>query len=52
VRQIIGPDVSFYQDNPGTPQEINFVRMNQTIALKPEATLRSKHGMKMHVESI
>jgi len=30
VRQIIGPDVSFYQDDPGTPQEINFVRMNQT----------------------
>ena len=30
MRQIIGPDVSFYQDDPGTPQEINFVRMNQT----------------------
>jgi GH25 family lysozyme M1 (1,4-beta-N-acetylmuramidase)/uncharacterized protein YgiM (DUF1202 family) len=30
ARQIIGPDVSFYQDDPGTPQEINFVRMNQT----------------------
>ena len=30
VRQIIGADVSFYQDDPGTPQEINFVRMNQT----------------------
>jgi GH25 family lysozyme M1 (1,4-beta-N-acetylmuramidase)/uncharacterized protein YraI len=29
VRQIIGPDVSFYQDDPGTPQEINFVRMNE-----------------------
>jgi hypothetical protein len=25
---------------------------NQTIALKPEATLRSKYGMKMRVESI
>ena len=25
---------------------------NQTIALKPEATLRSKHGMKMSVGSI
>ena len=30
MRQIIGPDVSFYQDDPGTPQEINFVRMNLT----------------------
>ena len=30
ARQVIGPDVSFYQDDPGTPQEINFVRMNQT----------------------
>ena len=52
MRQIIGPDVSFYQDDPGTPQEINFVQMSQTIALNPEATLRSKHGMKMRVESI
>ena len=30
ARQIIGPDVSFYQDDPGTPQEINFERMNLT----------------------
>ena len=29
MRKIIGPDVSFYQDDPGTPQEINFERMNQ-----------------------
>lgn len=29
MRKIIGPDVSFYQDAPGTPQGINFVRMNQ-----------------------
>lgn len=28
ARQIIGPDVSFYQDDPGTPQEINFERMD------------------------
>ncbi|HET6823072.1 MAG TPA: GH25 family lysozyme, partial [Anaerolineales bacterium] len=30
ARQLIGPDVSFYQDDPGTPQEINFERMNLT----------------------
>jgi GH25 family lysozyme M1 (1,4-beta-N-acetylmuramidase)/uncharacterized protein YraI len=29
MRKIIGPDVSFYQDDPATPQGINFVRMNQ-----------------------
>ena len=29
MRKIIGPDVSFYQDSPTTPQGINFVRMNQ-----------------------
>lgn len=29
MRKIIGPDVSFYQDAPNTPQGINFVRMNQ-----------------------
>ena len=29
MRRIIGPDVSFYQDDPGTPQGINFVKMNQ-----------------------
>jgi GH25 family lysozyme M1 (1,4-beta-N-acetylmuramidase) len=29
MRKIIGPDVSFYQDSPGTPQGINFVRLNQ-----------------------
>ena len=29
MRKIIGPDVSFYQDAPDTPQGINFVRMNQ-----------------------
>jgi GH25 family lysozyme M1 (1,4-beta-N-acetylmuramidase)/uncharacterized protein YraI len=29
MRRIIGPDVSFYQDSPATPQGINFVRMNQ-----------------------
>jgi len=28
ARQIIGPDVSFYQDDPGTSQEINFERMD------------------------
>lgn len=28
ARSIFGPDVSFYQDDPGTPQEINFERMN------------------------
>lgn len=30
ARRIIGPDVSFYQDDPGTPQEIDFTRMNQS----------------------
>lgn len=29
MRRIIGPDVSFYQDAPNTPQGIDFVRMNQ-----------------------
>ena len=29
MRKIIGPDVSFYQDDPGTPNGINFTRMNQ-----------------------
>src|SRR5512139_4112516 len=29
MRKIIGPDVSFYQDAPNTPQGIDFVRMNQ-----------------------
>ena len=29
ARKIIGPDVSFYQDSPTTPQGIDFVRMNQ-----------------------
>jgi GH25 family lysozyme M1 (1,4-beta-N-acetylmuramidase) len=29
ARQVIGPNVSFYQDDPGTPQEIDFMRMNQ-----------------------
>ncbi|MEO8356488.1 MAG: SH3 domain-containing protein [Chloroflexota bacterium] len=29
MRKIIGPDVSFYQDAPNTPQGINFVRLNQ-----------------------
>jgi GH25 family lysozyme M1 (1,4-beta-N-acetylmuramidase)/uncharacterized protein YraI len=29
MRKIIGPDVSFYQDSPTTPQGIDFVRMNQ-----------------------
>lgn len=29
MRKIIGPDVSFYQNKPGTPQGINFVRLNQ-----------------------
>lgn len=29
ARQIIGPDVSFYQDDPGTSQEINFERMDR-----------------------
>ncbi|HLO13826.1 MAG TPA: SH3 domain-containing protein [Anaerolineales bacterium] len=29
ARRIIGPDVSFYQDDPATPQEIDFARMNQ-----------------------
>jgi lysozyme len=28
LRKIIGPDVSFYQDDPGTPNGINFARMN------------------------
>ncbi|HAV78466.1 MAG TPA: hypothetical protein DCX53_14045, partial [Anaerolineae bacterium] len=28
LRKIIGPDVSFYQDDPGTPNGINFNRMN------------------------
>ena len=28
ARRIIGPDVSFYQDDPGTPAEIDFQRMN------------------------
>jgi GH25 family lysozyme M1 (1,4-beta-N-acetylmuramidase)/uncharacterized protein YraI len=30
ARQVLGPDVSFYQDDPGTPQEIDFKRMKQT----------------------
>ena len=30
ARSIFGPDVSFYQDDPSTPQEINFDRMNLT----------------------
>ncbi|HLO32523.1 MAG TPA: SH3 domain-containing protein [Anaerolineales bacterium] len=30
ARRIIGPDVSFYQDDPATPQEINFERMNES----------------------
>jgi GH25 family lysozyme M1 (1,4-beta-N-acetylmuramidase)/uncharacterized protein YraI len=29
MRRIIGPDVSFWQDDNSTPQGINFVRMNQ-----------------------
>ena len=29
MRKIIGPDVSFYQDDPGTPLGINFDTMNQ-----------------------
>jgi lysozyme len=29
ARKIIGPDVSFYQDDPSTPQGIDFVRMKQ-----------------------
>jgi lysozyme len=29
LRKIIGPDVSFYQDDPGTPNGIDFVRMNK-----------------------
>ncbi len=29
MRKVIGPDVSFYQDEPSTPQGINFVRLNQ-----------------------
>ena len=28
LRKIIGPDVSFYQDDPGTPNGIDFKRMN------------------------
>ena len=27
---IIGPDISFYQDDPSTPQQIDFVRMRQS----------------------
>jgi hypothetical protein len=29
VRKVIGPDMSFCQDSPGSPQGIDFVRMNQ-----------------------
>ena len=29
MRRIIGPDVSFWQDDNSTPQGINFVRMNE-----------------------
>lgn len=29
MHRIIGPDVSFYQDDPGTTRGIDFVRMNQ-----------------------
>ena len=29
MHRIIGPDVSFYQDDPGTPRGIDFARMNQ-----------------------
>lgn len=28
LRKIIGPDISFYQDDPGTPNGIDFNRMN------------------------
>lgn len=31
MRKIIGPDVSFYQDDPGTPNGINFTRMNNLV---------------------
>jgi lysozyme len=31
LRKIIGPDVSFYQDDPGTPNGINFRRMNNIV---------------------
>lgn len=30
MRRIIGPDVSFYQDDPGTPNGIDFTRMNRS----------------------
>lgn len=30
MANIIGPDVSFYQDDPETPQGINFVKMKQS----------------------
>lgn len=30
ARQIIGPDVSFYQDDPGTTGEINFEQMDKS----------------------
>ncbi|HLA07613.1 MAG TPA: SH3 domain-containing protein [Anaerolineales bacterium] len=29
MANLIGPDVSFYQDEPGTPQGINFLKMKQ-----------------------
>ena len=29
MHRITGPDVSFYQDDPGTPRGIDFARMNQ-----------------------
>jgi GH25 family lysozyme M1 (1,4-beta-N-acetylmuramidase)/uncharacterized protein YraI len=30
MRKIIGPDVSFYQDDPSTPNGIDFARMNRS----------------------
>jgi GH25 family lysozyme M1 (1,4-beta-N-acetylmuramidase)/uncharacterized protein YraI len=30
MANLIGPDVSFYQDDPGTPQGIDFVKMKQS----------------------
>ncbi len=29
MRRIIGPDISVFQDDPGTPQGVNFTKMNQ-----------------------
>ncbi len=33
---IIGPDISFYQDDPETPQGVNFTKMREVPELPME----------------